>query len=75
MRVFLLRFVRDGNSTAQLTDMYDTLPESRACGAVYSLLFISIAFIYGENKAKCNLASRRSYVIKRHRDCCDFPQF
>ena len=73
MRVFLLRFVTVGDPTAQLTDMYDTSPESRARGAVYRLLFISIAFIYGEYKAKCNLASRN--VIKRNRDCCDFPQF
>ena len=75
MRVFLLRFVTVGDPTAQLTDMYDTSPESRARGAVYRLLFISIAFIYGEYKAKYNLASRRNYVIKRNRDCCDFPQF
>ena len=72
--VFLLLFVRVGDPTTQLTDMYDTSPESRACGAVYRLLFISIALIYGEYKAKCNLASR-SYVVKRTRDCCDFPQF
>ena len=63
MRVFLLQFVRVGDPTAQLTDMYDTSPESRARGAVYRLLFISIAFIYGEYKAKCNLASR-SCVIR-----------
>ena len=75
MRVFLLRFVRVGDPTAQLTDMYDTSPESRVCGAVDRLLFISIALICGMNKAKCNLASRRSYVIKRNRDCCDFPKF
>ena len=74
MRVFLLRFVRVGDPTAKLTDMYDTSPESQAHGAVYRLLFISIAFIYSEYKAKCNLASR-SCVIKRNRDCCDFPQF
>ena len=69
IRVFLLRFVRVGDPTAELTDMYDTAPESRARGAVYRLLFISIAFIYGEYKAKCNLAFRRNI------DCCDFPQF
>ena len=74
MRVFLLRSVRVGDPTAQLTDMYNTSPESRARGAVYRLLFISIVFIYGEYRAKCNLASR-SCVIKRNRDCCDFPQF
>ena len=74
MRVFLLRFVRVGNPAAQLTDMYDTSPESRARGAVYRLLFISIAFIYGGYKEKCSLAFR-SYVIKRNIDCCDFPQF
>ena len=72
MPVLLLRFVRVGDPTAELTDMYDTSPESRACGAVYRLLFISIALIYGEYKAKCNLAFR-SYVMKRNRDCCDFP--
>ena len=74
MRVFLLRFVRVGDPTAQLTDMYDTSPESPARGAVYRLLFISIAFIFSEYKAKCNLASR-SYVVKKNRDCSDFPQF
>ena len=52
MRVFLLRFVRVGNPTAQLTDMYDPSPESWACGAVYRLFFIPIAFIYCEYKAK-----------------------
>ena len=66
MRVFLLRFVRVGNPTAQLTDMYDTSPESQALGAVYRLLFISIAIIYGEYKAQCNMAFR-SYVMKRNR--------
>ena len=39
MRVFLLRFVRVGDPTAQLTDMYDTSPESPARGAVYRLPF------------------------------------
>ena len=71
MRVFLLRFVKVGDPTAQLTDMYHTSPESRVCGAVYRLLFISIAFIYSEYKAKCNLASR-SYVVKRNRDFIDY---
>ena len=61
-----MRFVRVGDPTAQLTDMYDTSPESRARGAVYRLLFISIAFIYGEYKAQCNMAFR-SYVMKRNR--------
>ena len=51
MPVFLLRFVRVGDPTAQLTDMYNTSPESRARGAVYRLLFISIDFISGEYKA------------------------
>ena len=63
MRVFLLRFVRVGDPMAELADMNDTSPESRARGAVYRLLFISIALIYGEYKAKCNLASR-SCVIR-----------
>ena len=48
MRVFLLQFVRVGDQTAELTDMYNTLPESLARGAVYRLLFISIVLIYGE---------------------------
>ena len=65
MRVFLLRFVRVGDPTAELTDMYDTSPESRARGAVDRLLFISIASIYGEYKAKCHLVSR-SYIVKRN---------
>ena len=51
MRVFLFKFVRVGD---RLQKMYDTSPESWARGAVYRLLFISIAFIYGEYKAKCN---------------------
>ena len=71
MRVFLLRFVRVGDPTANLTDMYDTSPGSQAHGAVYRLLFISIAFIFSEYKAKCNLASR-SYVVKRNRDFIDY---
>ena len=54
MRVFLLWFVRVGDPTAQLTNMYATSPESGASGAVYRLLFISIAFIYCEYKAKKN---------------------
>ena len=50
MRVFLLRYVRVGDPTPQLTDICDTSPESRACGLVYRLLFILLAFIYGEYK-------------------------
>ena len=65
MRVFLLWFVRVGDPTTQLTNMYDTSPESWAHGAVDRLLFISIASIYGEYKAKCNLVSR-SYIVKRN---------
>ena len=56
MRVFLLWFVRVGDSMAQLTNVYDTSPESWARGAVYRLLFISIAFIYCEYKAKSKMA-------------------
>ena len=50
MRVFLLRFVRVGDPMAQLTDMYDTSPLKAVL--IDLLLFISIAFIYGEYKAK-----------------------
>ena len=53
---FLLWFVRVGDPTAQLTNMYATSPESGASGAVYRLLFISIAFIYCEYKAKSKMA-------------------
>jgi len=74
MQVFLLWFVRLGDPTVQQTDMYDTSSESRARGAVYRLLFISIAFISGDYKAKYNLASR-SYAIKINIYCFDFPQF
>ena len=74
MRVFLLRFVRLGNPTAKVTDMYETSSESQARGAVYRLPFISIAFIYGEYKAYAtNLAFRSR--LKRNIDCCGFPQF
>ena len=55
MRVFLSWFVRVGDSMAQLTNVYDT-SESWARGAVYRLLFISIAFIYCEYKAKSKMA-------------------
>ena len=56
MRVFLLWFVRVGDLTAQLTNMCDTSPESWDHGAVYRLLYIVIAFIYCEYKAKSKVA-------------------
>ena len=56
MQVFLLWFVRVDDSMAQLTNVYDTSPESWACGAVYRLLFISMTFISCEYKAKSKVA-------------------
>ena len=56
MRVFLLWFVRVGDLTAQLTNMCDTSLESWDHGAVYRLLYIVIAFIYCEYKAKSKVA-------------------
>ena len=47
-----MRFVRVGDLTVGLTNMYDTSPESWAHGAVYRLLFVSIAFICCEYKEK-----------------------
>ena len=45
MGVFHLWFVRLGDPTAQQINMYDTSPESWACGAVYRLCLMLIQSI------------------------------